>query len=712
MSPAPLCAGLPISEKNEGSPVPAKKKPRWTTAQKNTAKKSNPKGPKKAHHRGQAPTDAPPRSKDRWREREDATGGERPKRVRRDGTEDRGQRTWERREDRGGYQGQRRDTRGDDRRGGGYQGRDERTDDRGGFQRRDSQGDDRRGGGFQRRDSQGDDRRGGGFQRRDDRSDERGAYQRRDERRGGVERRSGSDDRRRGPAPRFDREQTGGRPARWQRDGDDSRRGPAPRFEREQNRRGFAPRHDQTEDPEALRQEADTWTSSARTSVSGPVEVAQDNGFAALGVPEVLVERLARDGITAPFAIQEAALPDALAGKDVLGRGQTGSGKTLAFGLPMLARLAGGRARSRKPRGLVLVPTRELAMQVSDSLEPLVHVCGLRIKLVAGGLSYTGQTAALDKGVDVLVATPGRLVDLLDRGALTLDEVEVAVLDEADHMADMGFLPSVTRILDDCAPGGQRLLFSATLDRGVSDLVDRYMTDPVTHNTNDVGASVTTMDHHLLLIEPQVKKQMTAKIAARSGRTVIFARTKLGCERIAGQLREEGIAAAPLHGGLTQSSRNKTIGAFRTGTLPVLVATDVAARGIHVDNVTLVMQVDPPADHKDYLHRAGRTARAGEKGSVVTLVLPHQRKDVTRMAAQAGLEARPIKTELDAEVLTDMGAIEPSGQPISDADFRKLVDPRPARRHSGTGGPRGARDHRGGNRGGGRQGGYRGRSRD
>jgi superfamily II DNA/RNA helicase len=647
--------------------VPAKKKPRWTTSQKNTAKKSNPKGPKKAHHRGQAPTDAPPRSKDRWRERDDATGGERPKRVRRDGTEDHGQRGWERREDRGGFQ---------------------RREDRGGYQ-------------GQRRDSQGDDRRGG-YQRRDDRNDDRGGFQRR----------SGSEDRRRGPAPRFDREQTGGRPARWQRDGDDARRGSAPRFEREQNRRGFAPRHDQTEDPEALRQEADTWTSSARSSVSGPVEVAQDNGFAALGVPDVLVERLAREGITTPFAIQEAALPDALAGKDVLGRGQTGSGKTLAFGLPMLARLSGGRARSRKPRALILVPTRELAMQVSDSLEPLVHVCGLRIKLVAGGLSYTGQTAALDKGVDVLVATPGRLVDLLDRGALTLDEVEVAVLDEADHMADMGFLPSVTRILDDCAPGGQRLLFSATLDRGVSDLVDRYMTDPVTHNTNDVGASVTTMDHHLLLIEPQLKKQMTAKIAARPGRTVIFARTKLGCERIAGQLREEGIAAAPLHGGLTQSSRNKTIGAFRTGTLPVLVATDVAARGIHVDNVSLVMQVDPPADHKDYLHRAGRTARAGEKGSVVTLVLPHQRKDVTRMAAQAGLEARPIKTDLDAEVLTDIGAVEPSGQPISDADFRALVDPRPARRHSGTGGPRGARDHRGGNRGGGgRQGGYRGRPR-
>ncbi|MGO1167444.1 MAG: DEAD/DEAH box helicase, partial [Janibacter sp.] len=441
--------------------------------------------------------------------------------------------------------------------------------------------------------------------------------------------------------------------------------------------------------------------------------VTEDNGFAGLGLPPVLVERLARDGITTPFPIQEAAIPDALAGKDVLGRGQTGSGKTLAFGLPMLARLAGGRARSRKPRALILVPTRELAMQVSDSLEPLVHVSGLRIKLVAGGLSYTGQMAALDKGVDVLVATPGRLVDLLDRGALTLDDIEVAVLDEADHMADMGFLPSVTRILDDCAPGGQRLLFSATLDRGVGDLVSAYMSDPVTHNTNDVAASVSTMEHHLLLIEPQLKKQITARVASRPGRTVIFARTKLGCERIAGQLREEGVPAAALHGGLNQSSRNKTIGAFRTGAIPVLVATDVAARGIHVDNVSLVMQVDPPADHKDYLHRAGRTARAGEKGAVVTLVLPHQRKDVTRMASQAGLEARPTKTLLDDAVLEEIGAVEPSGEPISEADFRKLVDPRPARRHSGTRGPRGAHQHQGGgNRRQGGRGGYQGRSRN
>lgn len=480
------------------------------------------------------------------------------------------------------------------------------------------------------------------------------------------------------------------------RSGGHERRRPTQRVERERARRPVEP----VADPEALRMEADTWTKASRTSLTGPVEVAEDNGFAAAGLPPVLVERLARDGITTPFPIQAATIPDALAGKDVLGRGQTGSGKTLAFGLPLLARLAGGRARSRKPRALVLVPTRELAMQVSDSLEPLVHVMGLRHKLVAGGLSYTGQTAALDRGVDVLVATPGRLVDLLDRGALTLDEIEVAVLDEADHMADMGFLPSVTRILDDCAPGGQRLLFSATLDRGVGDLVAAYMVDPVTHSTSDVGASVDTMEHHLLLIEPQHKKQITARVASRPGRTVIFARTKLGCERIAGQLREVGVPAAALHGGLAQSARNKVIGAFRTGTIPVLVATDVAARGIHVDNVSLVMQVDPPADHKDYLHRAGRTARAGEKGSVVTLVLPHQRREVTRMASAAGLEARPTKVGLDDQVLTDIGATEPSGVAIPEADFRKLVDPRPARRHSGTRGPRGARNHRGGRQGG------------
>ncbi len=688
--------------------MPPKKKTRWTTAQKNAAakKKAASQGAPKRPHRGQRPAADAPRTKDRWREREEPAGAARPKRVRRDGTEERGQRPWERQrsDDRrsGGYQGRNDDNRGggyqgrnDDNRGGGYQGR--KDDNRsGGYQGRN---DDNRSGGYQGRK---DDNRSGGYQGRKD-DNRSGGYQGRkdDNRSGGYQGRK-DDNRSGGYQGRKDDNRSGG----YQGRKDDNRSGGyPPRFEREQTRRPV----ERVEDPEALRQEADTWTSSARTSISGPVDVAEDNGFAGLGLPPVLVERLARDGITSPFPIQEAAIPDALAGKDVLGRGQTGSGKTLAFGLPMLARLAGGRARSRKPRALILVPTRELAMQVSDSLEPLVHVVGLRHKLVAGGLSYTGQTAALDKGVDVLVATPGRLVDLLDRKALTLDEIEVAVLDEADHMADMGFLPSVTRILDDCAPGGQRLLFSATLDRGVGDLVASYMIDPVTHNTDDVAASVSTMEHHLLLIDPQHKKQITARVASRSGRTLIFARTKLGCERIAGQLREEGVPAAALHGGLTQSVRNKTIGAFRTGAIPVLVATDVAARGIHVDNVSLVMQVDPPGDHKDYLHRAGRTARAGEQGSVVTLVLPHQRKEVMRMASSAGLEARPTKTTPEDEVLTGIGATEPTGEPISDTDFRKLVDPRPARRHSGTRGPRGARNHQGGgNR---RQGGYQGRSR-
>ncbi|HCA86221.1 MAG TPA: DEAD/DEAH box helicase [Streptomyces sp.] len=440
------------------------------------------------------------------------------------------------------------------------------------------------------------------------------------------------------------------------------------------------------------------------------------SAFAELDMPEPLMAALTAQGMAVPFPIQAATLPNSLAGRDVLGRGRTGSGKTYAFCLPLVTRLAasapaGGRRKRNSPRGLILAPTRELARQIDETLAPLAKAMGLKTTVIFGGVSQGRQVSALDQGVDIVVACPGRLEDLMGQKHCRMDSIEVSVLDEADHMADMGFLPSVTRILDDCRPGGQRLLFSATLDRGVGDLVAAYMSDPVTHSTDEASASVSTMEHHLMLIEPNIKKQITARIASRPGRTVVFARTKLGCERIAGELREAGVAAAPLHGGLSQSQRNKTIGAFRTGSLPVLVATDVAARGIHVDDVSLVMQVDPPGDHKDYLHRAGRTARAGEKGSVVTLVLPHQRKEVTRMAAEAGLEARPVRTELDHEVLSDVGAVEPSGVPISDADFRKLVDPRPARRHSGTRGPRGARDHRDGGRGG-RQGGYRGRPRD
>jgi superfamily II DNA/RNA helicase len=417
------------------------------------------------------------------------------------------------------------------------------------------------------------------------------------------------------------------------------------------------------------------------------ISVAPDNGFAALGLPERLVERLARDGITSPFPIQAATVPDALAGRDVLGRGQTGSGKTLAFGLPMLARLAGGRSASRKPRAMVLVPTRELAMQVHDSLEPLAHVIGVRIKLIAGGLPYHKQIQALERGVDILVATPGRLTDLIERGACDLSDVEVAVLDEADHMCDMGFLPAVSELLDHTPKGGQRLLFSATLDGDVDSLVRRYLTDPVTHSTDDATASVTTMEHHVWLVKPAHKAPLTAALAAREGRTVVFVRTKLGADRVAGQLREQGVRAAALHGGLGQGARNRTLGAFKDGHVPVLVATDVAARGIHVDDVSLVVQVDPPADHKDYLHRAGRTARAGGTGTVITLALPHQRRTVERLTTAAGVQARPEAVQPnDDALLTQTRGVVPSGVQVEERDlFPPRRPARPARRSGGYG---------------------------
>ena len=483
-------------------------------------------------------------------------------------------------------------------------------------------------------------------------------------------------------------------------------RGPR-RFERT-DRFDRAPREEFV-DPESERLEADTWVKATRKEVDGPVSVTEDNGFAAMGLPEALVTRLARDGITTPFPIQTATIPDALAGKDVLGRGQTGSGKTLAFGLPTLTRLADGRkAAPRRPRALVMVPTRELAMQVSDALEPLVHVLGLRHKLVAGGLSYTTQINALNRGLDVLIATPGRLKDLIERGAVELGDIEVCILDEADHMADMGFMPEVTAILDQMPEGGQRLLFSATLDNGIDQLVDRYLTDPVTHSTDDANASVTTMEHHVLLIDPMHKKTITAEVANREGRTVVFVRTKLGADRVALQLREQGVFAAALHGGLNQGARNRVLGAFRDGTLPVLVATDVAARGIHDDDVSVVLQVDPPADHKDYLHRSGRTARAGDKGTVVTLALPHQRKGMERMAREAGIDAMPTRAVPGDERLAATGAVSPSGIPVPEDQVRRVLEGEKRGRRPGSGGPRGGFRGNGGPRTGQRGSGPRG----
>ena len=432
-----------------------------------------------------------------------------------------------------------------------------------------------------------------------------------------------------------------------------------------------------------------------------PVTIAEDNRFASLGLPVALVERLARDGITTPFPIQVATIPDALAGRDVLGRGQTGSGKTFAFGLPTLTRLAAGdRALARRPRALILTPTRELAMQISDALEPFVHVMGLRHKLVAGGMPYPPQLTALDRGVDLLIATPGRLKDLMERGAVQLTDISIMILDEADHMADMGFLPEITEILDGLPEGGQRLLFSATLDRGVDAVVERYLKDAVTHSTDDATASVTTMDHHILLIDPKHKKSITAEVANCEGRTLVFVRTKLGADRVAEQLREQGVFAAALHGGLAQGARNRVLAAFRDGSLPVLVATDVAARGIDVDDVGVVLQADPPADHKDYLHRAGRTARAGKKGSVVTLALPHQRRGMERMAREAGLDVVATRAVPGDEMLIATGARQPTGVAIPESQARRLLEgeQRGHRRFGGggrggqAGGPRRSND--------------------
>ncbi|PZH14656.1 RNA helicase [Streptomyces sp. NTH33] len=361
--------------------------------------------------------------------------------------------------------------------------------------------------------------------------------------------------------------------------------------------------------------------------------------FADLGLPEDVVRKLAQNGVTTPFPIQTATIPDALAGKDILGRGRTGSGKTLSFGLPTLTALAGGRTERKRPRAVILTPTRELAMQVADALQPYGDVLGLRMKVVCGGTSMGNQIYALEKGVDILVATPGRLRDVINRGACSLEDVRIAVLDEADQMSDLGFLPEVTELLDQVPADGQRMLFSATMENEIKTLVDRYLTDPVSHEVDAAQGAVTTMSHHILIVKPKDKAPVTAAIASRKGRTIIFVRTQLGADRVAEQLREAGAKAEALHGGMTQGARTRTLADFKDGYVNVLVATDVAARGIHVDGIDLVLNVDPAGDHKDYLHRAGRTARAGRTGTVVSLSLPHQRRQIFRLMEDAGVDA-------------------------------------------------------------------------
>ncbi|WP_405490641.1 DEAD/DEAH box helicase [Streptomyces sp. NBC_00096] len=382
--------------------------------------------------------------------------------------------------------------------------------------------------------------------------------------------------------------------------------------------------------------------------------------FGDLGLPDGIVRKLAQNGVTAPFPIQAATIPDALAGKDILGRGRTGSGKTLSFGLPTLASLAGGHTEKKKPRAIILTPTRELAMQVADALQPYGDVLGLKMKVVCGGTSMSNQIFALERGVDVLVATPGRLRDIINRGACSLANVQVAVLDEADQMADLGFLPEVTELLDQIPGGGQRMLFSATMENEIGTLVKRYLTNPVTHEVDSAQGNVTTMTHHVLVVKPKDKAPVTAAIAARKGRTIIFVRTQLGADRIAEQLIEAGVKADALHGGMTQGARTRVLADFKDGYVNALVATDVAARGIHVDGIDLVLNVDPAGDHKDYLHRSGRTARAGKSGVVVSLALPHQRRQIFRLMEDAGVDA-------SRHIVQGVGAFDPEVAEITGA---------------------------------------------
>ena len=369
--------------------------------------------------------------------------------------------------------------------------------------------------------------------------------------------------------------------------------------------------------------------------------------FAELGVPAPLIAALAERGVDEPFPIQTATLPDALRGHDVLGRGKTGSGKTIAFAVPVVARLATSRRRPQpgKPRALILVPTRELANQVMLSLKPLAAAMSLRVATVYGGVGQGPQVAALRNGVDIVVACPGRLEDLIGQRHCRLDAVEITVLDEADHMADLGFLPGVKRLLDATPVGGQRLLFSATLDKAVDSLVRQYLVNPIVHSVDPEVSSVDTMTHHVLAIKSGDKAAVVSTLAGGLDCSLLFMRTKHGAKKMAKQLCTAGIPAVELHGNLSQSARERNLADFSSGRVRVLVATDIAARGIHVDDIALVVHVDPPAEHKAFLHRSGRTARAGAEGVVVTVMTPDQAGDVRSLARAAGI--KPTVTNVD-----------------------------------------------------------------
>lgn len=394
------------------------------------------------------------------------------------------------------------------------------------------------------------------------------------------------------------------------------------------------------------------------------------SSFSSLGVPANICNALTRMGIDEPFPIQIDTLPDTLAGKDVLGRGKTGSGKTLAFSIPMVARLAGelsgGRRSQGHPLGLVLAPTRELATQITNVMRPLAEAMNLRVTTIFGGVSQTRQVQALRDGVEIVVATPGRVEDLMGQGFLRLDAIEITVLDEADHMADLGFLPVVTRILAATPQGGQRLLFSATLDNGVNKLVDRFLTNEVMHAVDEANSPVAQMTHHVFeASDVDAKKKLVYALASGTGRRILFMRTKHHAKKLAKALTDAGIPAVDLHGNLSQPARDRNLAAFSEGAVKVLVATDVAARGVHVDNVDLVIHVDPPMEHKAYLHRSGRTARAGAQGDVITVSLPTQRKDLADLLRKADISVTPQSVSATSpQVLALIGEVAPYVKPV------------------------------------------------
>nr|WP_246407258.1 DEAD/DEAH box helicase [Modestobacter versicolor] len=407
-----------------------------------------------------------------------------------------------------------------------------------------------------------------------------------------------------------------------------------------------------------------------------------------------MVEVLTASGITAPFPIQVATLPDTLAGRDVLGRGRTGSGKTLAFSIPLVARLATSpsKRQPKRPRALILVPTRELANQVAAVVDPLARALGMRTAVVFGGVGQNPQVQALAGGIDVLIACPGRLEDLIQQGHADLGAVEITILDEADHMADLGFLPGVKRLLDRTPKVGQRLLFSATLDNGVDVLVKRYLDRPTTHSVDPAVAPVSTMTHHVFRVDAADKGQIVKELASGLGRTVMFTRTKHQAKKLAKQLTAAGVPAVDLHGNLSQNARERNLEAFSNGETRVLCATDIAARGIHVDDVAIVVHVDPPAEHKAYLHRSGRTARAGAGGIVVTIATPDQAAEVRTLARQAGItpEVSAIKPGA-REIVALTGPVAPYVEPAP------VAAPQP---QGAGGGANGGRRRRSGSGGG------------